>query len=93
MQAFGQARKLDPDIAELHMLSGKAYLHVGLYDQAIESFKDGIVTDRGHAQAYYGLGKAYLRIGDHALALKQQKALEELDPKLASDLLELINNK
>jgi len=92
MKAFRQAKELDPDIAEVHVLSGKAYLQAGLYERAVECFKDVILTDQRHAQAQFSLGRAYLRIGDQALALKQQRILEELDPKLAQDLSELIKS-
>ena len=90
MEAFRQAKELDPDIAEAQILSGKAYLEAGLTEQAIERFEEVILFDQGHAQARFSLGRACLQIGDRGLALEQQKALQTLDPKLAEDLSALI---
>jgi tetratricopeptide (TPR) repeat protein len=72
-------------------MTGKAYLQAGMYAQAIESFKDAVQTDQEHAQAYFNLGRAYLRVGDKALALEQQRVLQNLDPRLAGQLLNMIN--
>jgi tetratricopeptide (TPR) repeat protein len=92
MQAFQRAKELDPGIAETQVLTGKSYLQARMYPQAIECFKDAIGTDRGHAQAYFNLGRAYLRVGDRALAMEQQHLLQNLDPRLAEQLLLLIQN-
>jgi len=62
-----------------------------MYAQAIESFKDAVRTDHEHAQAYFNLGRAYLRVGDRGLALDQQRILQNLDARLAGQLLDLIN--
>ncbi len=91
MQAFQKAKELDPTVVETQVMTGQAYLHAGMYAQAIESFKDAVHTDQEHAQAYFNLGRAYLSVGDKGLALEQQHALENLDPRLASQLLNMIN--
>jgi len=91
MQAFQKAKELDPAIVETQVITGQAYLQAGMYAQAIETFKDAVQTDQGHAQAYFNLGRAYLRVGDKGLALEQQRALRNLDPRLASQLLNMIN--
>ena len=48
------------------------------------------MVDQRHAKARFNLGRAYLRAGDTALAMREQQALEDLDPKLAGKLLDLI---
>ena len=92
MQAFRRAKELDPQITETQVLTGRAYLQAGLYSQAIECLKDAVRTDQQHAQAYYNLGRAYLRVGDRGLAMEQQEILQSLNPHLANQLLMLIQN-
>lgn len=91
MQAFQRAKELDPAVVETQVMTGKAYLEAGLYAQAIESLKDAVEVDQGHAQAYFNLGRAYLRVGDKELALEQQRVLQNLNPRLANQLLNMIN--
>ena len=91
MQAFQKAKELDPGVVETQVMTGQAYLQAGMYAQAIETFKDAVRTDQEHAQAYFNLGRAYLRVGDRGLALDQQRALQNLNPRLADQLLDLIN--
>ena len=91
MQAFQKAKELDPSVVETQVMTGQAYLKAGMYAQAIESFKDAVQTDQEHAQAYFNLGRAYLSVGDKGLALEQQRALQNLDPRLANQLLDMIN--
>ncbi len=91
MQAFQKAKELDPGVVETQVITGQAYLQAGMYSQAIESFKDAVTTDQEHAQAYFNLGRAYLSVGDKGLAREQQRALQNLDPRLANQLLNMIN--
>jgi tetratricopeptide (TPR) repeat protein len=91
MQAFQKAKELDPGVVEAQVMTGQAYLKAGMYAQAIESFRDAVQTDQEHAQAYFNLGRAYLSVGDRGLALEQQRVLQKLDPRLADQLLDMIN--
>jgi len=91
MQAFQKAKELDPLVVETQVLTGKAYLQAGMCARAIECFRDAVQADQEHAQAYFNLGRAYLRVGDEGLAMEQQHALQNLDPRLADQLLALIN--
>ncbi|MCP4387175.1 MAG: tetratricopeptide repeat protein, partial [Gammaproteobacteria bacterium] len=63
-KAFKVAKERDPQISEVQVMSGKAYLEAGLYDEAIGCFRDVIQTDQEHARARFNLGRAYLRVGD-----------------------------
>jgi len=90
MQAFQRARELDPSVSDKQILTGKAYLEDGMCAQAIESLKGAVLADQEHAQAYFNLGRAYLRAGDKALAIEQQQILQRLDPRLADELGQLI---
>lgn len=92
MQAFRKAKELDPQVTETQVLTGRAYMQAGLYSQAIECLKDAVRTDQRHAQAYYNLGRAYLRVGDTGLALEQHNILQSLNPRLADQLLSMIQN-
>ncbi len=92
MRAFQRAKELDPGVAETQVITGKAFLGAGMYAQAIECLENAVQTDEEHAQAYFNLGRAYLRVGDRDLAIKQQHILQNLDPQLADELEQLINN-
>lgn len=50
-----------------------ALFEKGLYEQAIEPWKEVIKRDGGYALAYHGLGKAYLNTGDYDKAMENFK--------------------
>lgn len=90
MEAFKQAKEIDPAVSETQIRSGKACLNAGQYGEAITCFKSVVLVDQGHAQAHYNLGRAYLRVGDKALAIEEQRILQDLDSPLAGRLLDMI---
>lgn len=92
MQAFAQAKNLDPAIGGIDVVSGNTYMHAGLYEKAIRSFRSAVKVDNQLARAHYNLGCAYLRMGDKALAVKQCQILEPIEPKMASSLRKLIDS-
>ncbi len=59
------ALALRPDAAGIYQELGTAYLNLKRYPEAIESFDNAIrFGPPGYAEPHYGLGTAYLRLGD-----------------------------
>jgi tetratricopeptide (TPR) repeat protein len=69
---------------------GVAYGRLGPYTEAIQAFKQVIRIKPDYADAHYGLGVAYLIIGDRGSALNEYKILKNLDNNLSNRLFNLI---
>ena len=91
MQAFQKAKELDATVVQTRVMTGNACLEAGMCAEAIECFKEAALVDQEHAQAYFNLGRAYLRVGDKGFALEQQRILRGLDSRMADQLGELIS--
>ena len=60
------------------------------YEEAVKDYKKVVEVEPDRAQAYYNLGKAYLKIGDKDLALEEYEILKTLDEELANELIDFI---
>ncbi len=65
-----QVRKNPLDI-EARVALGRSYLARGLYDKAIDQFKEALKIDEEHQGAIVFMGIAYMGKGDYDKALKQ----------------------
>jgi len=72
---------------------GEIYLEQDRLREAIDSFRKCVELDDGPSlpPARYGLGRAYLRLGDKRSAMNEYNALKKLNPLLAEQLLHEIN--
>ena len=62
-----------------------------MYNEAIIAFIQAIRIKPDDADAYFGLGCAYISLHDKDSALEQYKILKNLDSGVANRLLNLIN--
>jgi tetratricopeptide (TPR) repeat protein len=69
---------------------GVAYSELGMYGDAIESFKQAIRIKPDDAKAHYNLGLVYLILNDRGSALEQYKILKDIDREMANELFNLI---
>jgi len=67
-QELEQIIENDPKNARAHLLMGECLQLLGLKDQALDQFKQGVSTGPDYAPAYVGLIKQYLRQGQIAPA-------------------------
>ncbi len=96
VEAFQQALKLDPDLAEAHFRLGLAFDAVGkeqeaedAYKKAIEKYKKYLEANSKDAEARYNLGQAYagLRLYTEAVREYRQAArLKDNDADIYYDL-------
>jgi len=67
------------------------YVKLRDYAEAAMVYKDWIRMLPKDADAHYGLGSAYLLLGDKESALKEHAILKQLKPDQASRLFEQIS--
>ena len=79
-QAFEQAVKLDPDLAEAHFRLGLAYEALarsddaeGAYKKAIDGYKKYLEDSPDDAEAHYDLGQAYANLHQHSDAVREYR--------------------
>src|SRR6266550_4922590 len=79
-EAFEQAIKLDPDLAEAHFRLGLAYDALGkeheaedTYKKAIEKYKKYLENKKDDSEGYYNLGQAYAGLHLYSEAVREYR--------------------
>lgn len=86
--AFKELIELEPDNADAYFNIGVLYDKMNLAPEAvIEAYQAALSLNPHYTEAYFNMGVMHMRRGNVESALKQQRILKTLDPKLASDLL------
>jgi len=76
-----KAYQLNPDLAETHLSLGYYYYWCELnYERAIKEFSKVLEIQPNNAEAVFGLGVVYRRMGNFNLALQNQLKGASLDP-------------
>ncbi|HEY6906681.1 MAG TPA: tetratricopeptide repeat protein, partial [Ignavibacteriaceae bacterium] len=82
--AYDNAKKsyeLDPDLAEAHLALGYYHYWCRLeYDKAIQEFTRALKIQPNNAEAYFGLGIVYRRMGNFNLSIQNNLKSVSLDP-------------
>ena len=65
IKAYKSLLKKNPECAMIHNNLGIVYLRTEKINKAINCFKRCIKFDKNYVDAYYHLGKAYLKIGEN----------------------------
>ena len=96
VQAFQEAVKLDPDLAEAHFRLGLGYEALGKreeaeteYKKAVETYKKYLEANENDAEAHYDLGQTYANLGQYSEAIREYRVatkLKEDDPDIYYDL-------
>ena len=96
VQAFTEAVRLDPDLAEAHFRLGLGYESLGKreeaeaqYKKAVEAYKKYFEEHRDDAEAHYNLGQTYANLGQYSEAIREYREatkLKEDDPDMFYDL-------
>jgi tetratricopeptide (TPR) repeat protein len=96
VEAFQQALKLDPDLAEAHFRLGLGYEALGKqeeaeaeYKKAVASFKKYLEENDNDPEAHYDLGQTYAGLGQYSEAIREYRQatkLKEDDPDIYYDL-------
>ncbi len=87
--AFRKAVEIKPDYAEAHYNLGLLASRAERYADAISEFKQALGAKPDYAEAHYGLGLVYYLTDNRAGLAEQQKALRDMNSKLADDLAKL----
>jgi tetratricopeptide (TPR) repeat protein len=84
-EAFKQAIKLDPELAEAHFRLGLAYDAVGKekeaedeYKKAIEKYKKYLEANSKDAEAHYNMGQAYAGLHLYSEAVREYRQATHL---------------
>ena len=96
VQAFQEAVKLDPDLAEGHFRLGLGYESLGKreeaeaeYKKAIAAYKKYLEDNRNDPEAHYDLAQTYAGLGQYSEAIREYREatrLKEDDPDIYYDL-------
>ena len=74
------------DSALTHYMLGESYVDLERYDEAAAAYRAAVKIEERFPAAWFGLAKAYRRLGRVAEAREAEVRLEKLDPKLAQRL-------
>jgi tetratricopeptide (TPR) repeat protein len=74
------ARRVDPDLPEVHWALGYVYTLQRRHERAIGHLKQAIALDRSYADAYAHIGALYSNIGKPARAVPFMRAAMRLNP-------------
>jgi Flp pilus assembly protein TadD len=96
VQAFQEAVKLDPDLAEAHFRLGLGYEALGKreeseaeYKKAVETYKKYLEDHQDDSEVHYDLGQTYAGLGQYSEAIREYRLatkLKEDDPDIYYDL-------
>jgi len=80
LMQFRKAAEQDPKSSVAQTRIGGALLLKQEYRPAIEAFRRAIMLDGANADAFIGMGMAYLHSGDYALARASLEEAKRIDP-------------
>lgn len=82
-----------PDDVRLLYLLGETYADTQRWKDAARAYQASLKSDASYAPAWYGLGLAYLSLGQTDPARDAVRALEKLDSSLAGKLRARLNSR
>ncbi|MFZ3064542.1 MAG: tetratricopeptide repeat protein [Nitrospirota bacterium] len=80
IEAYKQAIRIKPDLAEAHYNLGYAYDSLDMYREAIEAYKQAIRIKPDKANANYNLGVAYVKLSMYREAIEAFKQAIRIKP-------------
>ncbi len=84
VDSLTQALALKPHAAGIYQELGTAYLNLKAYPEAIENFNNAIkFGPPRYAEPHYGLGTAYLRLGDREKSRSEMLIFQQLQKEFA----------
>ena len=96
VEAFQQAVKLDPELAEAHFRLALGYEALDKredaeseYKKAAETYKKHLDSNPDDAEAHYNLGQTYANLGNYSEAIREYRQANKLktdDPDIYYDL-------
>jgi len=89
IEAYKQAIRIDPDLADAYYNLGLAYDELGFYKDAIEAYKQTIHINPDYASPFYSLGRIYSLNGLYKDSIEAYKQAIRIDPDYANSHLGL----
>jgi Flp pilus assembly protein TadD len=96
VQAFTEAIRLDPELAEAHFRLALGYESLGKreeaeseYKKSVETYKKYLAGNPDDAEAHYALGQTYAGLGQYSEAIREYREAtrrKEDDPDMFYDL-------
>jgi tetratricopeptide (TPR) repeat protein len=96
VQAFTEAIRLDPELAEAHFRLALGYESLGKreeaeseYKKSVETYKKYLAENPDDAEAHYALGQTYAGLGQYSEAIREYREAtrrKEDDPDMFYDL-------
>ena len=89
VQTLNNALRTRKGTPSIYFLLGESYADLDRDLPAAAAYREAIELDREFARAWFGMGRAYARLGRKDEYEKALKTLSKLDPALAKQLAEL----
>jgi anaphase-promoting complex subunit 3 len=83
LKCFKRATQLDPKFAYAFTLQGHEHVTNEEYDKALTAYRQAILADRRHYNAYYGIGRVQQRLGAYEKAYTHFHAARCINPNNA----------
>ena len=80
LDAWRQALRLTPDLADVYIALGSVYMTLGCWQEAVRSYQKAILAAPHLLESYYGLGSAYGRLGEYGRAIEAYEQAFKLIP-------------
>ena len=80
----------DPENLDAHYKLGSIYSELGLYDKAIEEYREAVRIEPDYAEVYYNLGLTYLMLDNNDSAFNEYNVLTGIDARFADELYDAI---
>jgi tetratricopeptide (TPR) repeat protein len=83
LDVYKHAVEINPDDATAHCLLGRAYGHLGRYQEEIDAYKQAIRLNPDETDVHYSLGIAYAKLRRYQEAIEAFKYAIRIEPDFA----------
>jgi tetratricopeptide (TPR) repeat protein len=90
IEAYKKSLELKPEFTFSLYGLGFVYIKQGRYEEAIQPLQKLLAVEPKHVYGNHALGMAYARLGNTTAAMQQYYILQNLDARVAADLLKQI---
>lgn len=80
IKCFNKSIEINPKCAYAYTLQGHEYMDTDAFENSLNSFRQSLIMDKRHYNAFYGIGMVYLKLGDFRKAEFHFRKASEINP-------------